>query len=218
MDLNRLDFIDDTAQILADVSNFHRRGGFVKNRYRQAAAWRVDFFDACRKPNRRHPHPGQPQIGCRRFRRRESKPTNMIFSSHEKMEATRAPESFTTASPFTEPSQKFSVDAAEAAIAENDHDIAALHNFGDVRDNGICIRQIRRGFSAYTDLLHQFFRVKSFFGREQFEPRDLRNDDGICICKRRRQFILKNIPARRVRARLKDCTDFFARIFDAQRA
>jgi hypothetical protein len=143
MDLNRLDFIDDTAQILAGVSNFHRGGRFVKNCYRQPTARRVDFFDARRKPNRRHPNPRQSQISRRRFRHRESKPSNVIFSSHEKMEATRAPESLVEPSPFAEPSQQFPVNAAKSAVAENHHHVAALNNLGHMRDNGVCVWQIR---------------------------------------------------------------------------
>ena len=43
----------------------------------------------------------------------------------------------------SQPLQQFSVNAAEAAVAEHDNDIAALRDLGDVRDDGIHVRQIR---------------------------------------------------------------------------
>jgi len=148
------------------------------------------------------------------------------------MKATRAPESFirpfrpsTTTSvttryhslSFSKPCQQFPVDAAKTAVAEHHHHITALNILGDVADNGVRIRQISGRFAAGSDLLHQFLRVEPFSGGELFQPGDLGHHHGIGIRERGGQFVLKNIPARRIRARLENGADLLPRIFDAQR-
>jgi hypothetical protein len=110
------------------------------------------------------------------------------------------------------------VDAAEAAVAEDDDDIAALNIFGDMGDDGVRVGQIGGGFAGRSELLHQLFRVEAFFGREQFQPRDLGDDDGIGIGKGGGQFVLENIAAGGVGAGLKNGADFFAGVLDAQGA
>jgi hypothetical protein len=54
----------------------------------------------------------------------------------------------------SQPAQQFPVDATKAAVAENDNDIAALHDPGEMRDDGVRVRQIRRRFARCADVLH----------------------------------------------------------------
>ena len=94
------------------------------------------------------------------------------------------------------------MNSAETAVAEHHDDVAALRAFGDVRDDGVHVGQIGRVLTGSFQILHQFFRVEPFFGRDLLQPRDLRHHDRVGIGKRAGQFGLKNIPACRVRARL----------------
>ena len=56
----------------------------------------------------------------------------------------------------------------------------------------------------------QLLRIEPFLGREQFQARNLRNHHGIGISEGVGQFLLENIAARRVGARLEDGPDLFA--------
>src|SRR5712691_9649803 len=50
--------------------------------------------------------------------------------------------------------QQLSMDPAKPAVAENAHDVAALHILRHVSDNGLDIRQIRGGFAGTLQILH----------------------------------------------------------------
>jgi hypothetical protein len=86
-----------------------------------------------------------------------------------------------------------------------------------MRDDGVRVRQIGRVLAGGLQILHQLFGIQPLLRRELLQPRHLGNDHRVRIRKRSREFRLKNIPARRVAARLEDRPDFFARIFQAQR-
>jgi hypothetical protein len=88
----RLGLVDETAQILAGVSNNHRLAGFGQHRYRKAATHCRNFSDARRNAqsaqlNRRH-----PQIYRCGFCRGGEAFLNLKFSGHECFIATRMPE------------------------------------------------------------------------------------------------------------------------------
>ena len=64
------------------------------------------------------------------------------------------------------------MDAAEAAVAEHHHHVAALRAFGNVCDDGIHVGQICRILAGGLQILHQLFGIQSFFGGDLFEPRN----------------------------------------------
>src|ERR1035437_1770146 len=100
--------------------------------------------------------------------------------------------------PAVELREQLAVDAAEAAVAEHHHHVAALRAFGDVCDDGIHVGQICGILAGGFQILHQLFRVQAFLWHELIQSRDFGNHHRIGVGKRRRQFALKNIPARRV--------------------
>ena len=110
------------------------------------------------------------------------------------------------------------MDAAEAAVAEHTHHIAALRILPDVLDDGVHVSKVGGGFAERLDVLHQLLGVQAFLGLQLVEVGDLRDDDGVGVLEGKREFLLENIPARGVRARLEDGPDFLPGEFQAQRA
>lgn len=148
----RLRFIVRAAQILARVSNNHRLAGRGQHRHRQTPAHGGNFFDARRNPQADALSHCHPQIHHRRLRRRTGAFRDLKFSGHEQLIATRVPEIF-----FSPPSQlreQFAVDAVETAVAEHADHVAALRVFRQMRDDGVRVRQIRRGFAGGFQILH----------------------------------------------------------------
>ncbi len=117
--LCRLIFGRTAAQILEDVSNYHRLGKLRKNRYRKAPPHGRNFSDAWRNTpasqlSRHHPQSQRGKYillpgGCRYLK----------FSGHEALFAIRVPEILSP----PQPRQQFTVDAVETAVAENGGDI-----------------------------------------------------------------------------------------------
>jgi len=118
----------------------------------------------------------------------------------------------------SEPIQQFSVDAAEAAVAEDADDVAALDVLRDVRDDGVHVREVGGVFAGGFQIEHQLFRVEAFGGGDLLEARDGGDDHGVGIGEGGGQFILKNIAARGVAAGLEDGPELLLRVFDAQGA
>ncbi len=109
------------------------------------------------------------------------------------------------------------MDAAESAVAEDTHHVAALHVPADVLDDGVYIREVGGGFATGLDVLHQLLGVQAFLGLQLLQLGDLGDDHAVGVCERRGEFVLENIPARGVRARLENGPDFLSGEFQAQR-
>src|SRR5215831_7569687 len=84
-----------------------------------------------------------------------------------------------TSLPSAEPLQQLRVYATEATVAEYAYDLAALHAFGDMADDRVHIGQVCCVFARGLEVLHEASGIKALLGCEQFEPRDLRDDDGV---------------------------------------
>ena len=84
---------------------------------------------------------------------------------------------------MTEPRQQFGVDAVETAIAEDADDIATLRVLGEVRNDGVGVRQIRRLLAGSLDVGHQFFGIQPFLRRDLLESRNLGDDHRVRIRK-----------------------------------
>jgi hypothetical protein len=110
------------------------------------------------------------------------------------------------------------MDATEAAIAENTNHIPALRLALQMPHDGIGIRQIHRDLAASLEILHQPLRVQSLLGFEQFQPRDLRNQDAVRVAKGLGQFLLEHIATGRIAPRLEHGPDALMRMAQTQRA
>ena len=117
------------------------------------------------------------------------------------------------------PLQQFAVYAAEPAVAENAYHVAALHAGGDMFHNGVRVRQIRGVLPCCPSIPASAARVQPFVTRCNNSSRaTCETTTASASAKALRQFRLKNIPARRVAARLEHRPDFLAFELDAQRA
>src|SRR5258708_570501 len=99
--------------------------------------------------------------------------------------------------PVAQPIKEFGVNAAKAAITEDDDNLSALGLLGDVRDNCIHVGQIGCVLSGSLQILHQFLGTQTLLDRELFESGHLGNQDGIGICEGVSQLRLKNISTGR---------------------
>jgi len=118
----------------------------------------------------------------------------------------------------TQALQQFAVNSSKTAIAKDADDFAAERALRNVGHDGIDVRQISSVLSCASEVEHQFFGVKPFFRREQFQASHLRDDDRIGIGKGAGQLVLENVAASCIGARFENGPDFLLRIFDAQGA
>lgn len=114
--------------------------------------------------------------------------------------------------------EEFVVNAAEAAVAEDGHDVVGADFFGHVGDDFFDGGQIGGGFAVGGDFFHQARGVEAFFGFQEFEPRDLRDDYRVGEAEGFGEFGLKNITPRGVCARFENGPEAAAGVADSQGA
>jgi hypothetical protein len=90
--LNWSNFVEETAQILAGVSNHYRLAGLGNHRYLQPPADQRNVSDPRRKVQAGQLKGREPQICRSRFSRVPHRLMMVIFSGHAGSVATRVPE------------------------------------------------------------------------------------------------------------------------------
>jgi hypothetical protein len=84
------------------------------------------------------------------------------------------------------------VDAAEAAVAEHHHHVAALRVLAEVLHDGVRVRQIRRRLAGRADVACiSFLRVQPLLRRQLLQPRHLGDDHRVGVGKGRGQLAWK---------------------------
>ena len=103
-----------------------------------------------------------------------------------------------------EAGEKFGVDSSEPTIAENTDDIAGLSSIADVLDDRFNGGQVSSIATSKTKITDELFGIQPLLDRELLQSSHFGDHHLVGTLQRIDEFVLENVPAGGVRARLED--------------